>query len=206
MRCPTTAHGSALPCPALFVALGRAYAEFLQAHEHACAFGQPLLTEAGISYLRQRLLLAGVSRTVQAGNPRGPEALPGNYLLPSWDAAGRRLWLGEQLIKEFRQPAPNQTTLLDVFQEQGWARAHIDDPLPLTQGEDEQDARRRLHETIKNLNRGLLLGTLRFRGDGTGQGVIWEYDRSLDAPVEPEASAKGPAPALTLRARTSQPG
>jgi hypothetical protein len=80
-------------------------------------------------------------------------------------------------VKEFRQPAPNQTRLLDVFQEQGWATAHIDDPLPGHREETEEDAKRRLQETIKNLNRGLLPGTIRFRGDGTGQGIRWQYDR-----------------------------
>jgi hypothetical protein len=33
-----------------------------------------------------------------------------------------------------------------------------------------------LHETLKNLNRALPLRTIRFRGDGTGQGVVWGYD------------------------------
>jgi hypothetical protein len=78
-------------------------------------------------------------------------------------------------VKRFRQPARNQTTILAAFQEQGWA-SHIDDPLPLGQGEDASDAKRRLHETIKNLNKNLPSHTLRFRGDGTGEGVTWEYE------------------------------
>ena len=72
--------------------------------------------------------------------------------------------------------SPNQTRLLDVFQEQGWADAHIDDPLLVLEGETEQDVKRRLHETLKNLNRTLPPGTIWFRGDGTGAGVTWEYD------------------------------
>ena len=94
--------------------------------------------------------------------------------MPWWDPEGWRLWLGGRVLKAFRQPAWNQTALLGVFQEQGWA-AHIDDPLRRTDGEGEEDAKRRLHDTIKNLNRGLPPGTIRFRGDGTGQGVSWEY-------------------------------
>jgi hypothetical protein len=71
--------------------------------------------------------------------------------------------------------------LLDVFQEQGWENKHIDDPLLVIEGETEADAKRRLHETVKNLNRTLPLGTIRFRGDGTGQGATWEYDAALAA-------------------------
>jgi hypothetical protein len=54
---------------------------------------------------------------------------------------------------------------------------HIDDPLPTWPDEEEEEVKRRLHDTIKNLNRTLPPGTIRFRGDGTGQGVRWEYDR-----------------------------
>ena len=92
------------------------------------------------------------------------------------------MWLSTRLLKTFRQPAPNQTTILDVFQEDEWAKSHIDDPLSRSVGEDEADARRRLHETIKNLNRGLPPGTIRFHGDGTGEGVRWEYDRGQPSP------------------------
>jgi hypothetical protein len=80
-------------------------------------------------------------------------------------------------LKEFRQRSPNQVRILDVFQEQGWCGAHIDDPLPQGAGDTEEDAKRRLHDTIKNLNRGLPSGTIRFQGDGTGQGIAWVYDR-----------------------------
>jgi hypothetical protein len=83
--------------------------------------------------------------------------------------------VGDQLLKEFRQPAPHQTLLLAVFQEQAWRPAHVDDPIPLRDGESQEDAKRRLHETIRNLNRGLPPATIYFRGDGTGQGVIWDY-------------------------------
>lgn len=151
------------------LALDRAYAELLQAHESACTLGQPLLTKVGISYLRQRLLLVGRNST-QNGLGLGCS-------MPSWDAEGRGLWLGQRLLVRFRQPAPNQTRLLNAFEEQSWVSGHIDDPLPRSEVETDEDAKRRLHETIKNLNRGLPAGTIRFRGDGTGQGVRWEFDR-----------------------------
>jgi hypothetical protein len=127
------------------------------------------LTASGVRYLRQTLLCTAL------GKP--PAAAEDLYPLPSWDADGRRLWLGERLLKQFRQPAPNQTRLLDVFEEYGWVNPHIDDPLPPRNGETEDDGKRRLHETLKNLNRKLPAGTIRFRGDGTGQGINWEYDR-----------------------------
>ena len=152
----------------------RAYEDLLQAHEHAHADGRPLLTEAGVCYIRQRLLPSAAASERNTSNGPAPRR---NHFLPFWDSKGRRLWLGGKLLKEFRQPAPNQTMLLDVFQEQGWTEAHIDDPLPPEPGEREEDVKRRLHETIKNLNRALPAGTIRFRGDGTGQGVAWVYDR-----------------------------
>ena len=158
-------------------AANEAYLELFSADERARALGQPLLTDAGLSYLRQRLLPPRESCAAPAGRRAGIDAGRESGTLPHWDDGSRRLWLGGILLKEFRQPSPNQTRLLDGFQEQGWAFAHLDDPLPPAAGEGEEDAKRRLHDTIKNLNRGLPAGTIRFRGDGTGQGVRWEYDR-----------------------------
>jgi hypothetical protein len=148
----------------------------LEAHQAACALGLPLLTSAGVAYLRERLLPATIA-----------QALPGDASQPPWprwDGAGRRLWLGDRVLKWFRQPAGNQTALLSAFQEQGWA-AHIADPLRRATNEGEEEAQRRLHDTVKNLNRGLPPGTIRFRGDGTGQGVGWEY-------ADPEAGKDRP--------------
>ena len=161
-------------CPAAPAAVqlftpNRIYAAFLDAHQQGCSRGQPLLTEAGLLYAQEMIGLAGRGLAAQP-NPRPPSE---SQSRPRWDAERRHLWLGEWLLKEFRQPAPNQTTILDVFEEQGWT-AHIDDPLPPQEAEEDQDSKRRLHDTIKNLNRSLPPGTIRFRGDGTGQGVIWE--------------------------------
>jgi hypothetical protein len=127
-----------------------------------------------MAYVKQRL---GPPRLCCLEGKSGTaiEALPPAAGAPRWDGDRRRLWLGPQLLKEFRQPAPNQTTLLAAFEEDAWSE-HVADPLPLGQEEREEDARRRLHETIKNLNRGLPSGTIRFRGDGTGRGVVWEHE------------------------------
>ena len=34
--------------------------------------------------------------------------------------------------------------------------------------------KRRLHDTIRSLNRNQKEGRLRFKGDGTGEGIVWE--------------------------------
>jgi hypothetical protein len=155
-------------------ALDRVFAGFLRAHERACRLGNPLLTEGGVFYVRQQLLqLVNESRLPPGHAPL--EEDDGHHPSPSWDAEGRCLWLGDRLLLRFRQPAPHQTRLLEAFEEQRWLGGHIDDPLPRFDLENDEDAKRRLHETIKNLNRRLPAGTIRFRGDGTGQGVWWEY-------------------------------
>ena len=78
--------------------------------------------------------------------------------------------MGGVVIKRFKWPAINQETLLAVFEEEDWP-PRIDDPLPML---PEQNPKRRLHDTIKCLNRHHLQQLIRFRGDGTGEGVRWE--------------------------------
>ncbi len=99
---------------------------------------------------------------------------------PSWDRARRVLIFDGQVIKRFNWPARNQELILTAFEEMGWPD-RIDDPLPITEGISQKD---RLHDTIKCLNRKRLLKTIRFAGDGTGQGVCWrrsdEADRKQD--------------------------
>jgi hypothetical protein len=96
-------------------------------------------------------------------------------IVPHWDRRQRRLWLGKRLLKEYRQPAPFQTSLLDAFQTHGWEDGHAIDPLPLLPGETAAAAEQRLHDVIGNLNRSLPSGTIRFGGDGTGHGVRWHH-------------------------------
>lgn len=147
-----------------------AYARFLEAHAQAGRHGKPLLTAEGEAYLRRELDSGQTKPARDAGDA-------GGSAVPSWEAETRRLWLGDRLLKAFRQPAPYQGRLLSAFQDHAWSMTHVDDPLPLAAGETREDAKRRLHETVRNLNRGMPPGTIRFRGDGTGQGVTWEYDR-----------------------------
>jgi hypothetical protein len=149
--------------------------KLLKAIEDAASNGQPLLTHPEIAFLRQVLLGCPFNETAPALDKSCANPLEGHDVLPLWD--GRRLWLGETLLKEFNQPAPFQTALLDAFQKQGWSDTPAENPLPRAEGESENNAKHRLHDTIKNLNRCLPPGTIRFRGDGTGKGVIWVFDR-----------------------------
>jgi hypothetical protein len=87
---------------------------------------------------------------------------------PVWDRARRELRLGNKLIKRFKWPAENQERVLDEFEDNGWP-SHISDPLEF---HDRICPKRRLHDTIKCLNRKQINGLIKFRGDGTGLGVL----------------------------------
>ncbi len=99
-------------------------------------------------------------------------------LVPKWDRDRQELKIGSVVIKQFKVPAANQETILAAFEEEGWP-ARIDDPLP---PHDEQSPKRRLQETIKSLNRNQKRPLLRFLGDGSGQGVRWEFRDGSEAP------------------------
>jgi hypothetical protein len=83
---------------------------------------------------------------------------------PRWDEQGRELWYGEKRVKRYRNPARNQIDIIEAFHRAAWAK-QIDDPFKNA---------RKLNQTISDLNAGLAPGTIRFRGDGTGEGVIWD--------------------------------
>ncbi len=89
---------------------------------------------------------------------------------PCWNAPRRELCLSSEIIKRYLRPAPNQETILSVFQEEKWP-ARIDDPLPQLGG---LVPARRLHDTIKGLNRNQQICRIHFRSDGSGKGVVWE--------------------------------
>lgn len=79
---------------------------------------------------------------------------------PHYDMELRQLTYNGEVVKRFKQPAKNQATILEVFQEEGWPR-RIDDPLKPG----------KLNQTIKDLN--ARQNHLRFLGDGD-KGIIWE--------------------------------
>ena len=125
--------------------------------------------------LRQRLReTASVSRT-SVDSPRRVEAPaaidPGHLAMPVWDRDRQELRIGGMVVKQFKVPAPNQEMILAAFEEEGWP-PRIDDPLP---PQPHQDPKRRLHDTINSLNRNHRAETIRFTGDGSGQGVRWEF-------------------------------
>ena len=130
-----------------------ALAQLVEAHENA----RQALENAGVLPARSESFRLG--RTTQ----RVAE-------VPHWDQAMRILRVGERVVKQYRVPSPNQEAVLTVFQEEGWP-PRIDDPLsPVPDGFPKD----RLRDTIRYLNKGQKNRLIRFRGDGTGEGVLWE--------------------------------
>jgi hypothetical protein len=90
--------------------------------------------------------------------------------VPEWDKERQELRLEDHVVKHFKVPAPNQELILASFQEECWP-PRIDDPLP---PHPDQNAKRRLHDTICTLNRHQIHRLIRFSGDGSGEGVRWD--------------------------------
>lgn len=87
---------------------------------------------------------------------------------PQWDNTTRTLYLGTTLVRQYRVPAENQVVVLEAFERAGWPQ-RIDDPLPERFGTPRKML---LNETVRSLNRSQKL--IKFRGDGTGTGILWE--------------------------------
>lgn len=94
---------------------------------------------------------------------------------PHWDLKLRRLMYQGKLVKHFRCPAQNQETILSAFQEEGWPE-RISDPIPPSK---ETESKQRLHDAIRSLNRNQTNSLIKFRGDGTGEGVLWSLENAL---------------------------
>jgi hypothetical protein len=85
---------------------------------------------------------------------------------PRWDEETRTLYLGDKEIKTYnRGPAKNQIDVIEAFHRADWRRA-VDSPFK------DPD---KLGQTLRDLKKSLPERTLRFRADGTGEGIIWEY-------------------------------
>jgi hypothetical protein len=130
-----------------------------------------VLTAAGISVvtsfsdapIEPKTILQTVDRKIARTRRTDSET-------PHWDFERQVLLFRDQVIKRFKWHAANQEAILSAFQEEGWP-ARIDDPLvPLPA----IDSKRRLSDAIKCLNRKRLNPVIRFRGDGTGLGAVWE--------------------------------
>jgi hypothetical protein len=138
--------------------------------KHSCF----VLTRGGVAFARDpangQRNVKDVIAKVERESPKLECPGNGKPLVPHWDAGRRELRLNEVLVKHFKWTAPNQELILAAFEEDGWA-THVDDPLL---PDPDQDPKRRLSDTIKCLNRNQQNALIHFRGDGTGEGVIWE--------------------------------
>jgi len=144
-----------------------------------------VLTDAGLGFARESLprLRAQHDRAISTPlSKRASRVRPA----PAWDAQRRELRFGDRLVKAYRVPAANQERVLEAFQDAGWPEC-LDNPLPHA---SDQDAKRRLHQTIQKLNQSTRSGPLRFRGDGTGQRICWEL-RTSEA-TRRKVRAQGP--------------
>jgi hypothetical protein len=135
-------------------------------NERACF----VLTVAGAELLRslesvEFELVDRVHEGLRRNSEQGPSTAT-----PNWNSQLREFRFADRIIKTFRLPSPNQQTVLTAFEEEAWP-LRIDDPLP---PDPAICPKRRLHDTIKSLNRNQHLRLVRFSGDGTGQGVCWE--------------------------------
>ena len=97
---------------------------------------------------------------------------------PQWDGQRRVLRFEGQVVKHFKVPSSNQEVILAAFQEEGWPTA-IDDPLPFAV---DLAPKYRLRQAIRRLNNNQENRLLRFRGDGTGERILWE--EAADSVVE----------------------
>ena len=128
-----------------------------------------VLTSVGVGFAKELLSSAGdAASAISLPIENAPHNTSPK---PVWDMASRQLRVVENVVKHFRWPARNQELVLTVFQEEGWPR-EIDDPLVPIGG---RQSKERLHDTIKNLNRSQKIRLLQFRGNGTGEGIVWQY-------------------------------
>lgn len=89
---------------------------------------------------------------------------------PIWNAARQELKFLGKLVKKFSGPSKNQICVLNAFQEENWPD-RVFDPMKPKEG---VDSRRRLNDTVKGLNNKQRSKLIRFRCDGSGEGVTWE--------------------------------
>src|SRR5262249_27697574 len=98
--------------------------------------------------------------------PAKDESRGGNaqIIKPRWDGETRKLWLGVKLLKSFdKNPARNQIDVIEAFDRENWALSVAS---PFKDKETQKQA-------CKFLNRTLPRGTIRFGGDGSGEGLRW---------------------------------
>ena len=129
-----------------------------------------VLTSPGATYVRGVLRNPSANGSVTPSEKIGVNVKTLRVDIPHWDTTCKRFTWGTELLKEFRKPAPNQSLILDAFEEQRWL-ARMDDPLPPEPG---LDPKTRLRDTIKNLNRNIGRRLLSFHVTDSGSAVCWK--------------------------------
>jgi hypothetical protein len=150
--------------------IGAAFADqLLKAHVASTLSAPPI---------EARSLAEGETAALEDGLPadNGHKEIVPVRSRPWWNSTRRELSLGGTVVKRYRVPAQNQELILAAFEEESWPE-HIDDPLPVSH---DIDPRIRLHDAINRLNGCQTNRLLRFRGDGTGTGVIWELRQTRE--------------------------
>lgn len=82
---------------------------------------------------------------------------------PKWDEGKRQFLIDGVVVKQYRHTAANQTAMLQTFENNDWAER-----VPNPSGDSEET-----QQTLKELNK-LAPANIRFRADGTGEGLVWE--------------------------------
>jgi hypothetical protein len=90
---------------------------------------------------------------------------------PKWDRNRGELRVGSTVVKRFKIPSATEETILAAFEELHWP-PRIDNPLPPC---EESSNKWRLQKAIEALNQQQKQPLVRFFGDGTGRGVLWEF-------------------------------
>jgi hypothetical protein len=108
---------------------------------------------------------------------RNSETAGLHKLTPFWDDIRHELLLGDLIVKRFKHKSRNQEAILATFQEDGWPYKVYDPLSPIL----DCDPKRRLNDTIKGLNHHQENSLIRFRGDGTGEAVIWELASGVNS-------------------------
>lgn len=127
-----------------------------------------VLTAGGVEFAR-RVCCKQRQRSERNGRP-DRSAKKSRPRKPHWDPQLRILRVGVKIVKHFKQPAKNQTALLDALQEMGWPKV-MDDPLP---PDGRHAPKKRFCNAIKKLNLNQQHQLICFHCDGTGKRLYWE--------------------------------
>lgn len=114
-------------------------------------------------------------------------------LIPFWDADRQTLYYSNKIVKQFKLPSHNQVSVLAAFEEEGWP-SKIYDPLGR---KPDIDPKRRLQDTIKGLNRAQKENLIKFLGDGSGEGILWERTDASSSTTNLFEKARVPAESAT---------